>query len=97
MRNLNNIFHHSCHDSLSLCQPYIFRFSAHEWNKFQRYSCFLRFHFQFYIIFSFNLRVRDKIAPFLFCYSLSGPLKKKKKKENRSNPIEDEYVHEGEC
>lgn len=49
-----------------------------------------------YYFFSFNPRVRDKIAPFLFCYSLSGRLKKKKKK-NRSNSIEDEYVHEGEC
>lgn len=49
--------------------------------------------FNFILFFSFNPRVRDKIAPFLFYYSLSGPLKKK----NRSNPIEDEYVHEGEC
>lgn len=53
------------------------------------------FTFNFILFFPFNPRVRDKIAPFFFCYSLSGPLKKKKK--NRSNPIEDEYVHEGEC
>lgn len=36
-----------------------------------------------YYFFSFNPRVRDKIAPFLFCYSLSGPVKKKSFKPDR--------------